>query len=162
MNRADNKSVPRLYIYISFTIFSSLPRSSYHPPSTSSSGWKILRRESGERNCHYDALVFSLHPSLLIITRLDARATRLRFNNLLVSLMITSLLICSLTFSEIAHPRRERDASPRPRTVPLLVIRLKKKEKRKKERRQQSIFLIASRSSHRAVSKTLFEGSLIL
>lgn len=46
-NEADNKSVPAIYIHTSFTIFSSFPRSSYHPPSTSSSGWKILRREKG-------------------------------------------------------------------------------------------------------------------
>lgn len=112
MNRADNKSVPSIYIYI-YTL------SRYFLLFLLSSAFNVVigleNIKKGERNCHYDALVSllpSLLPPLLIITRLDARATRLRFNNLLVSLMITSLLICSLTFSEIAHPRaRERDTT---------------------------------------------------
>lgn len=147
MNRADNKSVPPIYIYILFhDIFFF---SSYHPPSTSSSGWKILRREKGTAitmpSCP------SLLPPLLIITRLDARATRLRFNNLLVSLMITSLLICSLTFSEIAHPRaREKETPPSSSSH---VTRCYSFKKKKRRRRTATIhFLIASRSSHRIVS----------
>lgn len=111
MNQSDNKST----VSASFTIF-FFPLRSYLS-STSSSDWKILRRVE-KRNYHYDVFVFCL----LIITSLNVScATRLRFNNLLVSLMITSLLIYSRWHFRKLHIFASGSANP---THVFLVIYL--------------------------------------